>query len=100
MVNRLLRFLLCLSIGVVLAACSQSTQATETVSGFETPISNQVEAHDETAHAEGEAQEHVHLDAAEATAEMGVALVPSQLVVGLNRFAVGLFAGDGQVVHE
>jgi hypothetical protein len=31
---------------------------------------------------------------------MGVALVPSVLVVGLNRFAVGLFTGDGQVVHD
>jgi hypothetical protein len=31
---------------------------------------------------------------------MGVALVPSELVVGLNRFAIGLFGPDGQAVND
>jgi hypothetical protein len=100
MYKRMCRFLLCLGVCVTLVACGGSTEATETESDFETPISNQVEVHEEPAHADAEGHEHVHLDPAEATAEMGVALVPSQLVVGLNRFAVGLFDGSGQVVHE
>lgn len=76
-----------------------------TVAAFETPISSQVEVHEEDAgheHADGEhgAEGHTHLDPALATAEMGVALVPSELVVGMNRFAVGLFDGDGQAVND
>jgi hypothetical protein len=47
-----------------------------------------------------EEEAHTHVDPAQATAEMGVALVASELVVGMNRFAVGIFDKDGQVVHD
>lgn len=100
MYSRMIRFLLCLGVCILLVACSGGAEATESEGNFETPISNQVEVHEESAHSDAEGHEHVHLDPAEATAEMGVALVPSQLVVGLNRFAVGLFDVGGQVVHE
>jgi len=94
------RLALCLVIGVMLAACVPlSTAAPEEVKDvtFESPLSNQVEAHEE---AEGAAHDHTHLDPSLATEEMSVALVPSELVVGANRFAVGLFDGEGQVVHD
>src|SRR5690349_12707841 len=111
MVNRLSRFLICLGICVTLTACGGDTAPTETATDFATPISNQTERHEETEHVEAEAghdeaghdeaghdeaghdeagHDHSHLDPALATAEMGVALVPSELVVGANRFAVGL----------
>ena len=87
-------------------AAPAATEVT-TSTAFETPISNQVEVHEEgEAHDDGHEGEnhtgegHTHLDPARATAEMGVALVPSELVVGKNRFAVGLFDADGQAVNE
>lgn len=109
--DRLSRFLLCIGLSLTLVACGSETP-TESEGAFETPISNQVEVHDDTSHEEehegnahgeheeGETHEHTHLDPALATAEMGVALVPSELVVGLNRFAVGLFDKEQQVVHD
>ena len=103
----------------LLVACGTNASSADTAVAFETPISNQVEVHDGSEHAgadhasdeqgsaahaeqehEGEGEDHTHLDPAQATAEMGVALVPSELVVGANRFAVGLFVGEGQVVHD
>jgi len=63
--------------------------------GFDTPIANEIELHE---HDDG--HEHVHVEEVEATAALEVALVASELVVGPNRFAVGLFDGEGQVVHD
>jgi hypothetical protein len=111
MTVRPVQFFVLVSLCLLFVACGGSAAPAEaeadvSANVFETPISNQIERHEEKAH-EGEhdetheaAHEHTHLDPAQATAEMGVALVPSELVVGLNRFAVGLFTGDGQVVHE
>jgi hypothetical protein len=106
---RVIRFLNCVLLCLTVAACSQNDApitADPPTHGaaFETPISNQTEIHEEESgehsHGEDTQGEHSHIDPALATAEMGVALVPSELVVGLNRFAVGLFDAESQVVHD
>ncbi len=45
-------------------------------------------------------EEHDHLDAAEVTTEVSAALVPSEIVVGPNRFAVGLFNEEGDLILD
>ncbi len=131
MFDHTLKLMVCLVVCFTLIACGRSSLPEENEvaieTSFETPISNQVEGHDETAHSsdeheghegaehqaaaagaqaqdaenqDGDIQEHTHLDPALASAEMGVALVPSELVVGDNRFAVGLFDAEGQAVQD
>lgn len=87
---------LVLFIAVMLAACAgQSTANTPT--GFDTPIPNQVEIHQETGH---DGHDHAHVEASQATTSIEVVLVASELVVGPNRFAVGLFDAEGHVVKD
>ena len=88
-------FLLILSTAM-LVAC-RSNPAAEASTSFDTPIPNQVERHQETGH---EGHEHDHVQAAEAKAVMEVVLVESEVVVGPNRFAVGLFDGQRGVIQE
>lgn len=77
-----------------LAACAGPSST----SGFDTPIPNQLEeVHQETAH---QAHEHEHVQQSQATTTMQVVLVASELVVGPNRFAVGLFDEAGHVIRE
>jgi hypothetical protein len=83
-----------LLITVVACAPSASPDAGE---AFATALPNQVDFHQEDQPA---GEEHSHLDAAELTGKMQVVLVPTELVVGPNRFAVGLFAEDGTMVHD
>lgn len=80
----------------LLPACSGQL-VSEAAAGFETPIPNQVERHQDGDYA---GHDHAHADQAEATAEMKVVLVPSELVVGPNRFAVGLFDPEGHIISE
>jgi hypothetical protein len=80
----------------MLAACGTNSPA-ETSAAFDTPIPNQVEVHQETDH---DGHEHEHIQESQATAAMEVALVTSELVVGPDRFAVGLFDGKGGVVQD
>lgn len=44
--------------------------------------------------------DHTHLDVAEATTEVRVVVVPSELVVGPNRFAVGLFDQEDNLIQD
>lgn len=88
--------ILILFISIVLAACGGEAPV-ESTAGFDTPLSNQVEVHDETGH---QGQEHEHAQEAPAAATMEVVLVTSELVLGPNRFAVGLFDGEGGVIRE
>jgi hypothetical protein len=78
---------------ILLAACSSSDQEEE----FGTPLANEVEPHQEAMEGEGG---HTHLDADELTEQLTVALVPSEMVVGPNRFAVGLFDEQGNLIHD
>lgn len=89
--------ILLLFISSLLVSCS-STPPSETAAGFDTPIPNRVEVHQETAHQDG--HDHVHLDQTRATAEMEVVLVPTELIVGPNRFAVGLLGPEKRMLHE
>jgi hypothetical protein len=62
---------------------------------FGKPLPNQVELHDHDAHS------HDHEHEGETTAaDMQVVLVPSELVVGQNRMAVGLLDGKKQMIQE
>lgn len=105
--------LLYVACAVVLAACSGKPAATPTPD-FATPASNRAEIHDDSDHvehadrADANAAEHtdhtatenVPTESAPVAMEMGVALVPVELVVGQNRFAVGLFDQSGQPIND
>jgi len=90
------RLIILLSIITILTACS-GQRAAETAASFDTPIPNQVEIHEETGH---DGHDHDHLNASQVTTTMDVVVVASELVVGPNRFAVGLFDGAGHVIQE
>ncbi|MFQ5813960.1 MAG: TlpA family protein disulfide reductase [Anaerolineae bacterium] len=90
------KIILLLFISIVLVACA-GKPTSETAAGFDTPIPNRVEVHQDADH---DGHDHVHVDESQATADMQVALVASELVVGPNRFAVGLFDSAGRVVHD
>lgn len=83
-------------ISTLLVACAPNPPH-EASASFDTPIPNQVEVHQETGQ---EGHVHEHIQAAQATASMEVVLVESEVVVGPNRFAVGLFDGERGVIHE
>jgi hypothetical protein len=87
---------LAIFIAAVLTACSDNS-ASLASAGFDTPIPNQVEVHQETDH---DGHEHEHIQESQATTGMEVALVTSELVVGPSRFAVGLFDSKGGVVRD
>ncbi len=48
----------------------------------------------------GTDSDHSHLDLDEVTAEVRAAIVPSELVIGPNRFAVGLFDLEGNLIND
>jgi hypothetical protein len=78
---------------ILLAACSSGGQEEE----FGTPTAKEVEPHQEPMEGEGG---HTHLDGDEVTEQLTLALVPSEMVVGPNRFAVGLFDEQGNLIHD
>lgn len=63
--------------------------------GFVTAVPNQAVLHEE-----GDGHEHAHVNESEATGQLEVVVVPSELVVGPNRFAVGIFDTDGTLVQD
>lgn len=82
---------------VVLGACGRDSAPAATPVVFETPLANVVEPHVETA---GDGHPHEHVNPEAATGQIQVTLVASELVLGLNRFAVGLMDADGRMIHE
>jgi hypothetical protein len=70
---------------------------TEVAASFDTPIPNQVEIHQDTNH---DGHNHIHIEESQEAVEMQVILIPSELVVGPNRFAVGLMNSAGQMIHK
>ncbi len=85
-----------LLLSIVLASTACGSEGDE--EAFATPISNQVDdVHEEPLDGEGG---HTHLDPDELTGKMTVALVPSEMVVGPNRFAVGLFDEQGNLITD
>ena len=90
-----------ISIAMLLAGCGAAgaiTPAPTPVAtpGFGTGLNNQIPIHTDVPGAPA----HVHLDPAQATAELQVALVASELVLGPNRFAVGLLDAKGQNIRQ
>ncbi|MCG3211483.1 MAG: hypothetical protein FOGNACKC_05129 [Anaerolineae bacterium] len=76
-------------IAVVLAACSANASAVD--SGFNPALANKTDVHLADA-------EHDHLDLP--AANLTVVLVPTELVAGPNRFAVGLFDAKQAMLHD
>jgi hypothetical protein len=85
--------LLILVLGLLLAACSSSASPTP-LAEFGQPLSNRTD----DVHQEGEV--HRHIDPEQASAQIQLVLVPSELIVGPNRFAVGIFDQGGDLVHQ
>ncbi len=85
--------LIILFVGMFLVACSSATSPTPQTA-FEQPLSNRTEDF----HKEGEV--HRHIDPEQASAQIQLVLVPSELIVGPNRFAVGIFDQGGDLVHD
>ncbi len=90
--HKLLRALLLLLL-VTLAACGQP--AAPDAAEFETPLSNKTELHDDEA-----GDGHTHLAEAEVTGELNVVMVSTELVAGPERFAVGLFDAERNMIHD
>jgi len=92
-----LKILLILLTSLALAACaSQPVQPTGGV--FGTPGSSQVGAPQV---AGGDVRGQTPSGPAQApAARLQATLVPSELVVGANRFAVGLFDAKGEMIHD
>jgi hypothetical protein len=82
-----------LILGLLVTACSGAASPTPKTE-FEQPLSNRTGE----VHKEGEV--HRHIDPAEASAQIQLVLVPSELIVGPNRFAVGIFDQGGDLVHN
>lgn len=85
--------LIILVFGLLLAACSSSASLTPQAE-FGQPLSNRTD----DVHQEGEV--HRHINPEDATAQIQLVLVPSELIVGPNRFAVGIFDQGGDLVHD
>jgi hypothetical protein len=88
--------LLLILSALLFAATACGGEAAPAAGDFVTPLSNQVERHEDD-HA---ADEHTHLDPEAITAQLNVVMVPSEMAVGPNRFAVGLFDEEGGLIHD
>ncbi len=84
--------LMFLSLG--LAACA-SSPSTQTPSGFSSPIPNRLTSPDN-----GQGGDQGPTVPSQTAPQMQVVLVPSELVIGPNRFAVGLFDLSGRMISE
>lgn len=90
------RWWLCLMVAGLLVGCGEKSVPEASVA-FAAPVSNQVEVHP---HSAEETHAHTHLDTARVSEQIDVAIVPSELTVGANRFAVGLFDAAGEMVRD
>jgi len=93
MLRRIYEILVMLMLGVFLASCTTSGSPTPKTE-FSEALSNKTE----DKHKEGEV--HRHINPEDATAQIQLVLVPSEVIVGPNRFAVGIFDQGGDLVHE
>lgn len=80
-------------LGLLLAACTNAAPESPNTK-FVEPLSNRTDE----IHKEGEV--HRHIDPDEADEQIQLVLVPSELIVGPNRFAVGIFDQGGDLVHD
>ena len=87
------KYIVILVIGILVGACAPSNSPAPKPK-FGEALSNKTE----DVHAEGEV--HRHIDPEDATAQIQLVLVPSEVIVGSNRFAVGIFDQGGDLVHD
>lgn len=87
------KFFAIVILGLLMSACSNQAAPTPRTE-FGQPLSNKTEEK----HKEGEV--HRHINPEDATEQIQLVLVPSELIVGPNRFAVGIFDQGGNLVHE
>ena len=80
-------------LGVLLVSCTTSSPPTPQAE-FSEALSNKTD----DKHKEGEV--HRHINPEDATAQIQIVLVPSEVIVGPNRFAIGIFDQGGDLVHE
>jgi hypothetical protein len=81
---------------IVLAGCSRNASAADNMkgAGFAEPLANRIALHRDGG------MDHAHAVQSQAMVAIQVALVPSELVAGANRFAVGLLQPDGGMILE
>lgn len=93
MLQNLYKVPVILMLGVFLASCTSSRTPTPNTE-FSEALLNKTE----DKHKEGEV--HRHINPEDATAPIQLVLVPSEVIVGPNRFAVGIFDQGGNLVHD
>jgi hypothetical protein len=84
-----------------LASCSRPSIGTgdAALARFDEPVANQVNVHEDP-QPQTVKGEHIHAAAQEGAGQFQAVLVSSELVVGANRFAVGLLDAQGMMVHD
>ncbi len=87
------KLIVLLFLSILLGACAGTTK-TAIPSGFGTPIPNRLAAPQSDQGPEQAATVQP------GSAQMQVVLVPSEVVVGPDRFAVGLFDSAGRMIHD
>lgn len=80
------------AVVILLPACGSGASEAQSPAAKSTSVASPV-------HDNGE-QQDAGTSSPQATGELQVVLVPSELVVGLNRFAVGLFGPDGAMIDS
>lgn len=93
-----LRLVTMIGLAALLLACGTGPTVDQAVNpvDFEQAASSQTEIHQNSA----DSHDHGHLEPGEITGQLKVVMVPTELVVGPDRFAVGLFNDAGQLIHE
>ena len=86
--------ILLMFLSLPLAACAPGLGA-QIPSGFSSPIPNRLTSPDN-----GQGGDKGQTVQPQTAAQMQVVLVPSELVIGPNRFAIGLFDSSGRTVSE
>jgi hypothetical protein len=90
-------YLTLILLALALTACGgpSGAPAPATEPAFPTPLSDQVDVH-----VDDEVDDHGHVEASDLTGDLQVVVVPTELVVGPERFAVGLFDAEGNMIHD
>ena len=86
-------FILPLMLGIFVGSCATFSSPTPKTE-FGQPLSNKTDDF----HNEGEV--HRHINPESTTAQIQLVLVPSEVIVGPNRFALGIFDQGGNLVHN
>jgi hypothetical protein len=92
-------YLILTLLALSLIACGPATAA-EPESAFKEPPSNKTGVHQEEERSEEADHDHTHLADVELTAGLNVVMVSTELVVGPERFSVGLFDEARNMIHE